>query len=226
MADLRMQIDMTNGICAVADCANVPTRRGWCSMHYGRWLRHGDPEKVIVKTRKVCAFDECDRFAAAHNLCEPHNRQRSEGKPLAPVQLRRSHRERDVKGRKLCGICRDWLPEPDFGKNDRYADGLSYMCRKCNRDKHRLANYGLTWQAYQALLASQGNACAICRRACASGRMLAVDHDHSCCPDPRMSCGRCIRGLLCGACNQGIGKFEDEPERLRAAAAYLARQHD
>lgn len=30
-------------ICSVDDCSNPATRRGWCSAHYQRWRRHGDP---------------------------------------------------------------------------------------------------------------------------------------------------------------------------------------
>lgn len=34
-----------------------------------------------------------------------------------------------------------------------------------------------------------------------SGRVLAqVDHDHRCC-GPNPSCGRCVRGIVCGSCN-------------------------
>jgi hypothetical protein len=58
--------------------------------------------------------------------------------------------------------------------------------------------------------------------ACTTGKAFAVDHDHSCCPG-RKACGKCIRGLLCANCNQGLGKFKDDPKLLRNAIDYLAR---
>lgn len=72
--------------------------------------------------------------------------------------------------------------------------------------------FGITVEQYDALEAKQGGLCAICRRPCPSGRKLAVDHDHL--------TGR-VRGLLCMNCNQGLGKFDDDPGLLRAAEVYL-----
>jgi hypothetical protein len=64
------------------------------------------------------------------------------------------------------------------------------------------------------MLEAQGGRCAICRSDKPGGRgRFAVDHCHS--------SGR-VRGLLCVACNAGLGQFRDDPDLLRAAVAYLA----
>lgn len=74
-------------------------------------------------------------------------------------------------------------------------------------------NYGLSVDDYFALLASQGERCAICRDL-PSGRItrLVVDHDHA--------TGR-VRGLLCTSCNHMLGNAKDDPCRLLAAADYV-----
>ena len=91
-----------------------------------------------------------------------------------------------------------------------------------NRRANLRAKYSLTPEAFDAMLERQGGRCAVCRTADPGGRhgQWHTDHDHSCCPGQR-SCGKCLRGLLCGGCNTGIGQFGDDPERLMAAATYL-----
>lgn len=36
----------SHGECSVVGCRYDARTRGWCNKHYGRWLRHGDPEFV------------------------------------------------------------------------------------------------------------------------------------------------------------------------------------
>lgn len=75
--------------------------------------------------------------------------------------------------------------------------------------------YGMTAEAYDALLIGQGGECAICGVEPIEGeRRFPVDHDHD---------TGAVRGILCDACNVGLGRFADDPERLRAAAAYVER---
>ena len=84
----------------------------------------------------------------------------------------------------------------------------------------RERRFGLPSGGYNELLDAQGGVCAICGEKLAD-RALAIDHDHSCCPDTRSSCGECVRGLLCLDCNTGIGKLKESAALLRAAADYL-----
>lgn len=74
---------------------------------------------------------------------------------------------------------------------------------------------------YAAALAKQGGACAICRASVPGGQgRFHLDHDHACCAH-RSTCGKCVRGLLCSACNAGIGLFQDDPDLLYAALTYI-----
>lgn len=89
-------------------------------------------------------------------------------------------------------------------------------------EKRTLETYNLTPAERAEILLAQGGRCAICRRATGATKRLSVDHDHACCNKPT-SCGRCVRGLLCGTCNKMLGHGRDDPEFFRRAALYLER---
>jgi hypothetical protein len=98
--------------------------------------------------------------------------------------------------------------------------------RNANPDKWRAIRrrtiYKMTAERFLSLLTSQEGCCAnlACRAYLGDGGEKAhIDHDHGCC-DGNKSCGRCIRGLLCGDCNPGNG-ITDDPARLRGKADYL-----
>jgi hypothetical protein len=82
-----------------------------------------------------------------------------------------------------------------------------------NRKSHLKRKYGLTLEAFDALLASQGGGCAICGKPDADN----VDHDHA--------TGR-VRGILCFKCNVAIGLVDEDSGRALAAAAYLDRDDE
>ena len=42
------EFDMGNSTCSISDCEAVATRRGWCSKHWFRWYRHGDPAHEVA----------------------------------------------------------------------------------------------------------------------------------------------------------------------------------
>jgi len=82
------------------------------------------------------------------------------------------------------------------------------------RSYHRHYKFGMTVEDYDRLLAEQGGVCAICGGLPSRTKHLHVDHCHE---------TNRLRGLLCDACNLGLGKFKDSPETLERAAAYLRR---
>lgn len=86
-----------------------------------------------------------------------------------------------------------------------------------------MSNFGITLERYEEMLLAQGGVCAICGTPPSDEEMLSVDHDHKCCPTKGLSCGECVRELLCTWCNRAVGMMKDDPRRLRAAAAYLER---
>lgn len=144
----------------------------------------------------------------------------------------RKGRTRQVGGRESvtcvrCGAVEQRVITPGPGK--RFCDGcLRERVNERSRSNHKashLKRYGITPQQWADALARQSGRCAICLTTEPGGkwRQWAIDHDHQCCPT-RNACGRCFRGLLCNGCNAGIGSLGDDPQRLRAAAAYL-EQH-
>lgn len=139
---------------------------------------------------------------------------------------------------KQCTKCKENKPLFEFNKHKRHKDGLRFRCKKCESEdakakkkenlekdylgtrlKERADNlkrmFGMSLEDYEQKATAQNNVCAICGNTCKSGKRLAVDHDHD--------TGK-IRGLLCGNCNGGLGKFQDNPELLIKAAEYL-RKH-
>jgi hypothetical protein len=69
------------------------------------------------------------------------------------------------------------------------------------------STFGITVEEYDQWMSSD---CSIC-----GSESSHLDHCHE--------TGR-IRGPLCQKCNHGLGLFDDSPERLLSAAAYLQKE--
>ena len=148
---------------------------------------------------------------------------------------------------KACTACGQVKPTTQFYKRQASKDGLQNHCKPCSNErvsrkraknreymrsymktdagkasvrKHRLKkNYGLTPEDFETLLVSQSNLCACCGTAEPKGssNQWHVDHCHQ--------SGK-VRGLLCNACNIGIGCLGDNLEGIRNALNYLERHYN
>lgn len=192
--------------------------------------------KTCSRCARVRSTDDFHRRRASRDGIQPfckdcaRNRARSYRARYAKTNGATGAAIRAATTTKRCRVCERGLPSAEFRLARSKRDGLADECRACfseiGREKHAarttverrarcLAQFGLTPESYDALLAEQRGLCAICRTSEPGGRWnsrFAVDHDHA---------TGLVRGLLCSHCNVMLGNAKDDPVRLRAAAAYL-----
>ncbi|MFD5395321.1 endonuclease domain-containing protein [Streptomyces sp. NPDC127097] len=122
-----------------------------------------------------------------------------------------------------CEICEDPI---DYGEKGR----VKGHCSACSVAVRQARRHGLTVWQMNAILRVQDDECALCGQHPGDSGTEGVsfwhiDHDHTHCPNSG-SCGRCVRGLLCKACNlYGISWYERLPPACRDSPrlnAYLA----
>lgn len=133
-----------------------------------------------------------------------------------------------MKSSKVCPKCGIISPLDNFYKSSVSLSGLQSWCKQCSSDSTRESDfklkYGLTVSLYYLILKEQDNKCDCCDKIIYSKDespkqtlTAHVDHCHK--------TGR-IRGLLCGACNSGIGHLGDNKEGLERALAYVSQTID
>jgi hypothetical protein len=115
-----------------------------------------------------------------------------------------------------CRDCAQWLDPARFWMTGVRSSCRSTRCRLCRA----AFEHGTTARELLQQLGLTEPACG----ACGSVENLKVDHDHGCCPSVK-SCGRCVRGWLCGSCNTAEGLLKT-PERARMLAAHMERMLD
>ncbi len=121
--------------------------------------------------------------------------------------LERTPREMSRSKPSICKAC-------STARTRAWAEANPDEWERHRRRSWLKQKYGITPEEYDERLAAQGGVCAICKQPPADprGYRMHVDHSHE--------TGR-VRGILCGPCNQGIGRLGDSVERLRAAIDYL-----
>ena len=88
--------------------------------------------------------------------------------------------------------------------------------KQTRRASHLRIKFGMSPQEYVAILRKQKGVCAICRskERSKNKRELSIDHDHV---------SGNTRGLLCHACNMGIGNLKDNKVLCYRAYRYLKK---
>ncbi len=121
-------------------------------------------------------------------------------------------------------FAREWRKTPkaqaaEKARAERRRSDPAYVARLSKASfKSKLKGFGLTEADFDRMLRAQHGVCAICKRPerKKNYKTLCIDHAHA---------TGVVRGLLCAACNTGLGMFQDSPELLQSAAAY-ARKYE
>ena len=68
--------------CSIKGCKKTVRCRGWCTSHYNKWRRWGDPLHVVER-QTVCSVEGCDGKVSGWGYCKPHyHKNRTYGDPL------------------------------------------------------------------------------------------------------------------------------------------------
>lgn len=133
-------------------------------------------------------------------------------------------------GELTCSSCKERKPVSEFYRNRTSTTGYQSHCKSChnvpteNKRRNKYwTDYRLRWDDVEALLAKQGDKCAVCS-VDLTQRNMRVDHDHACdhLSKGSQSCRACVRGLLCPGCNTFLGFLEARQHLLERALAYVA----
>jgi hypothetical protein len=228
------KVRMPRGMCTVPDCDKKAHGRGLCDMHirrmrvsgnfddpradnvnlmtnqklYAQWSNYQRSDAYpIVEEWKKDFFTFMDgvgeRPSAKHRLYRIDKTQ-----PLGPGNFQ--WRERLVERHNE-------ETDEEYNRRHQKARRTVYGVGMWNSDLQ--SKYGFGLRKLREMAEAQGHKCAICRQPeteMRNGivRHLSVDHDHA--------TGK-VRGLLCTACNTGIGKFKDDTDLLALAIAYLLK---
>lgn len=139
-----------------------------------------------------CSLPECDNSLYSRGLCLNHYKQaRRRGEFL-------SEEERS----RICSLmnCKKWVGYP----SDRF----------CSAHHFRMMTYSLSASQQEVLVSLFDGQCYICKAKAGTD----IDHDHACC-DRKGSCGKCVRGVLCGSCNRLLGVVGESVDRLNRLVA-------
>lgn len=203
------------GPCGKDGCDSPRKARGLCSLHYGMETRKnscpmcGGVKTAVNSLCKSCRWEVGRALSTVDRECQ----QCAKVKSVDSFDL---HSGSTTKYRSLCRDCITtndqigmWAKDPH-----RSRAGSDYRALR-----HTLRKLGITYETAVATYPKDGR-CEICgftareRDPREESIRLFLDHCHE--------SGE-LRGWLCGPCNSGLGMFQDDMDRLRAARNYLER---
>lgn len=151
----------------------------------------------------ICSVPDCGRGPVKRDeLCQTHVSHMERWGEIRPI------RAYDTSGRVEIPCAIRGCKHSRYSKNTIICKAHIHIARSYNLDHHDFVAMYLL-------------GCGLCGKTTGP---LAVDHDHSCCPERKRSCGVCVRGMLCSDCNFLMGWIDKlsrlMPNLLSRIAAY------
>jgi hypothetical protein len=230
--------------CSVDECDRSVRSRGLCGPHYKReWRAQRLPKRPAKPT--CCTMSDCAAPIYTRGWCDDHYEYHYEFERRVTKAARRGAKPRPIHDPtfRTCPRCEGQFPLTYYppskraqsmwvchpcamnrlrADRDADPDRFAKYARKAYRvNDARYKNHGITAEMAHALLDKQGGRCPVCTDQIdlADTYQTAIDHDHACCPG-RLSCGKCVRAILCRSCNILVGLIEIRPERVTRALQF------
>lgn len=117
---------------------------------------------------------------------------------------------------KICRVCKNSKPLAEFYRDKSRREGIQGLCKRCSESAKMRVYYGIGMDEFDTLLKDREGRCEICAATVSrQGKRLVLDHCHA---------TGAVRGILCDACNIGIGNLRDDPTLCLNAAKYLIQR--
>jgi len=213
--------DQVGRVCSYEGCGRKSYTKGLCHTHDMQMRSTGELWEIngfvrtgfkISKGNRIgsvpvdaCSEPGCDTLSRHRGRCSAHHQDVMQGiiDPRTPYD----------KTLKTCSL---------IDCKGKYANDTGL----CYRHVHTAKRFGVTHDRLIELFRLGGGKCECCGDQLSfldTSKSPHVDHDHACCETKGLSCGTCVRGILCYRCNSGLGYFRDSEENLRNAVEYLSR---
>jgi hypothetical protein len=191
------------------------TRRKSTLQSRGRHLSVEQRAQFVARLEEGCTYRQLTTEFGFKSL----NDARLFAQEIGVLKVRLARQNKSGNERR-CSRCKEEKDLSHFAKQvDKHGN---YLCHPCHRAVMVKSRYGLTAARLDEMLRKQNGRCAICRelplervrKATSRRKNLAVDHDRT---------SGAIRELLCTGCNQALGLFHEDVERMESAIKYLVR---
>lgn len=175
---MNYNTDAKKRTCTIEGCNKNHEAKGYCSMHYRRWKRYGDP--LHLKKRKPCKVEGCVKLSRNWGYCPTHaSRYYAHGDPLKTLLNTENNGKCSVKG---CdgkyvgkGLCNTHYKRERYKvisktKTGRLKYQTQYEKRRARKNNSPFNDF--TGDDWLSCLKAFDNSCAYC------GAVGDLERDH------------------------------------------------